>query len=78
MSTTTLSYNGNKIQPAPFVEIVKNFNRSANGDIIGTTFTINVNGKLYQKCFREEIDAAKHYNYLAQKYHGEFAKLNTI
>ena len=39
---------------------------------------IMVNGKSYCVDFLSEIDAAKKYNELALKYHGEFARLNVI
>lgn len=47
MSTTEISYDSKRLIPAPFITITKNFQRSANGEIIGSTFTINVVGKLY-------------------------------
>lgn len=46
MSTTEVSYDGNRLIPAPFIEITKNYQRSANGEIIGTTFSITLTGKI--------------------------------
>jgi hypothetical protein len=47
MPTSTVSYNGKKIQPAPLVNITKNYLRANNGEIIGSTFNIVVNGTLF-------------------------------
>lgn len=40
----TVSYDGNKLIPAPFVSIAKDFNTTDDGRVIGTTFTITVRG----------------------------------
>lgn len=37
-------YDGNKIQPAPLVEIEKNYSRSDDGTIIGALYTLTMNG----------------------------------
>lgn len=43
-------YNGKKIIPAPIATISKEYQKSANGEIIGTTFSVVLNGKfLYFK-----------------------------
>ena len=45
-NTTEVSYRGNRLIPAPFCSISKNFIRSQNGEIIGSTFSISIDGKL--------------------------------
>lgn len=47
MATTEISYDGSRLIPAPFVTITKNFQRSGNGEIIGSTFSIQLIGKLF-------------------------------
>lgn len=39
---------------------------------------IFINGKYKLSYFNNELDAAKHYNEMALKYYGDFAKLNTF
>jgi hypothetical protein len=46
MTTTEVSYDGNRLIPAPLISISKQFQRSANGEIIGSFFNITVHGKL--------------------------------
>ena len=43
---TVVSYDGKRITPAPFVNITKNFNKNAGGEIVGATYDITVTGKL--------------------------------
>lgn len=46
MATTEVSLAGNRLIPAPYCSITKNYQRSANGEIIGSTFGIVLTGKL--------------------------------
>ena len=39
-------YNGKRIIPAPFIGINKTYQKSGNGDIIGKTYSLTVNGTL--------------------------------
>lgn len=42
----SVSYNGNKIIPAPLVSITKEYQKSENGDIIGKIFRLTITGTL--------------------------------
>lgn len=39
-------YNSKRLIPAPFVSITKNYQKSGNGDIIGKTYNITLNGTI--------------------------------
>ena len=43
---SVVSYDGKKIVPAPFLNIVKTYQKSGNGDIIGKVYNITVAGSL--------------------------------
>jgi len=46
MSSSVISYDSKRLVPAPFITINKQFQKSVNGDIVGSLFNITVNGKL--------------------------------
>lgn len=41
-----ISYGGNRLIPAPFVSITKEYQRTGNGEIVGTLFNITLNGTI--------------------------------
>jgi hypothetical protein len=46
MSTSEISYSSKRLIPAPYISLAKDFQRTGNGEIIGTIFRISVTGKL--------------------------------
>ena len=46
MANTSVSYNGNRIIPAPFVSIQKEYNKTGDGQIVGSIYNVNLIGKL--------------------------------
>jgi hypothetical protein len=46
MANTSVSYNGNRIIPAPFVSIQKEYNKTGDGQIVGASYNIALIGKL--------------------------------
>jgi hypothetical protein len=43
---TRVQYDGKRLIPAPTVDVQRNFNLSADGTILGTSFTITLNGTM--------------------------------
>jgi hypothetical protein len=41
---SSVSYDGNRLIPAPFVSVTKNYDRTADGEIIGSRFQLTITG----------------------------------
>ncbi len=50
------SYNGNRIIPAPFVNVSKSYQKSADGGLVGSLFTLTISGTIL--AFKGSPDSA--------------------